>query len=312
MIWSAQAPANLALIKYMGKFSPHDNMATNPSLSYTLDNLQSFVQLECSHQAYDSWEPLDHPNGIESYLNTAQQQKYLAHLQRLKAQYQYQGTFIVRSCNNFPANAGLASSASSFAALSICAMEALSELTQQPKLNRLDLAHISRLGSGSSCRSFFGPWVLWEQANIQTVPIPYQHLIHKTILVSQAPKAISSSQAHIRVASSPNYPKRGQRARVRLQQLLSAFNTNNWQQVFQIVWDEFRDMHQLFNSCQQPFSYLTKASENVLNCLQDYWQTYQDGPLVTVDAGPNIHLLFRSDQSPTELENQLTPHYAII
>lgn len=311
MIWSAQAPANLALIKYMGKISAHDNRATNPSLSYTLNHLQSFVELETSHEAYDRWAPLNRAHCPIPSFNPAQQKKYLTHLQRLKDRYQYQDTFIVRSCNNFPANAGLASSASSFAALSLCAMQALAELTQKPTLSPLELAHISRLGSGSSCRSFFSPWTLWDDNNIQAIALPYPNLVHKSILISQAPKPISSSEAHIRITSSPYYAERATRARQRLTDLLAAFKDHNWSQAFNIVWDEFRDMHQLFSTCQQPFAYLDQSAEEVLTYLQHYWQTHQDGPLVTVDAGPNIHLLFRSQACAAEIQQALK-HYVII
>jgi len=46
MQWFAQAPANIALIKYMGKKDPQKNLPGNPSLSYSLDNLLSNVMLE--------------------------------------------------------------------------------------------------------------------------------------------------------------------------------------------------------------------------------------------------------------------------
>ncbi len=46
MQWFAQAPANIALIKYMGKKDNEKNIPDNPSLSYTLNNLLSSVVLE--------------------------------------------------------------------------------------------------------------------------------------------------------------------------------------------------------------------------------------------------------------------------
>jgi len=53
----------------------------------------------------------------------------------------------------------------------------------------------------------------------------------------------------------------------------------------------------LFPTCDKPFSYITDESTKVLNSLQDVWQSTGDGPLITMDAGPNIHLLYREDQS---------------
>lgn len=48
MNWLAHAPANIALIKYMGKKDENANSPDNPSLSYTLNNLISTVRLETS------------------------------------------------------------------------------------------------------------------------------------------------------------------------------------------------------------------------------------------------------------------------
>lgn len=46
MYWLAHAPANIALIKYMGKKDDNSNSPDNPSLSYTLNELKSTVRLE--------------------------------------------------------------------------------------------------------------------------------------------------------------------------------------------------------------------------------------------------------------------------
>ena len=42
---------------------------------------------------------------------------------------------------------------------------------------------------------------------------------------------------------------------------------------------------------------MTEKSEAALTSLSDLWQREGDGPLVTMDAGPNIHLLYRKDQA---------------
>ena len=58
MHWLAHAPANIALIKYMGKKDESSNNPDNSSLSYTLNNLLSTVKLEKIDSAHDVWEPL--------------------------------------------------------------------------------------------------------------------------------------------------------------------------------------------------------------------------------------------------------------
>lgn len=55
-------------------------------------------------------------------------------------------------------------------------------------------------------------------------------------------------------------------------------------------------MHALFDTSNPAFSYITPNSLITLRWLQGEWTKAGDGPLITMDAGPNIHLLFRSDQ----------------
>ena len=56
--WTAEAPSNIALIKYMGKKNTELNLPDNPSISYTLPHLLTKVQIELTDYPEDSWEPL--------------------------------------------------------------------------------------------------------------------------------------------------------------------------------------------------------------------------------------------------------------
>jgi diphosphomevalonate decarboxylase len=75
-----------------------------------------------------------------------------------------------------------------------------------------------------------------------------------------------------------------------------ALESKDWPKAYRITWREFQDMHALFTTAQPPFSYMSARSEEVLQNVQKFWQKEGDGPLVTMDAGPNIHLLYRPDQ----------------
>lgn len=296
MYWVAHAPANIALIKYMGKKDEGINAADNPSLSYTLNNLLSTVKLQEISGDVDRWELLKIPGAAEFSLSATGEKKFLNHLTRLKNYFNYKGAFLVQSANNFPHSSGMASSASSFAALTRCATLALADLTHQALPGDLQQALWSREGSGSSCRSFFEPWVMWQGDDIYPVELPYEQLIHQVILINEAAKDVSSSEAHKRVKTSPHYSRRGERVTENLQELLKALKNQNWSKAYEITWREFMDMHELFATAQKPFSYITDESRAVLSSLQLFWERKGDGPIVTMDAGPNIHLLYRLDQ----------------
>ncbi|WP_058534703.1 diphosphomevalonate/mevalonate 3,5-bisphosphate decarboxylase family protein [Legionella saoudiensis] len=297
MHWLAHAPANIALIKYMGKKDESSNNPDNSSLSYTLNNLLSTVKLEQIDSEQDAWEPLVVPGQVKFALSELGEKKFLNHLARIKKYFNYEGSFLVQSCNNFPHSSGMASSASSFAALTRCAVFALAELTQRELPTVEEQASLSRLGSGSSCRSFHSPWVLWQNDNtVKPIELPYPELIHQVVVISAEQKAVSSSEAHKLVKSSELYETRAERAEENLTRLLNAFMAKDWGEAYQICWREFQDMHQLFNTCAQPFSYISSNSLGVLNDLQQLWDKKGDGPIVTMDAGPNIHLMYRPDQ----------------
>lgn len=298
--WRAEAPANIALIKYMGKVPGGSQLPVNSSLSYTLNHLRSVVELVSHSGDKDIWQPLREEDIVESVLSEAGVERFLKHFDFLKSQLQIKGQFIISSGNTFPADCGLASSASSFAALTKVAhalaleqgldREAVESLSQQ------EVSYLSQKGSGSSCRSFFSRWALWRDRGAVAVKLPYENLLHQVVLVEQSRKAVSSSEAHNRVVTSELFTGRPARAENRLQKLLTAMNAQNWREAHDLVWAEFWDMHALFETSQPPFGYFQQGSFKVLELVREVWLSKGDGPLVTMDAGANVHLLYRPDQ----------------
>lgn len=291
------APSNIALIKYMGKIEGTGNKPTNASLSYTLENLKTFVRLTELDGDLDQWKPLVREDLEKIDLSEKGQQRFIKHLQNLKEKWGVQKSFLVESANNFPSDCGLASSASSFAALTLAAAEMFQKLNPQPwGADKKVLSELSRQGSGSSCRSLFSPWALWKEEYAQPMNLPVQNLHHIVVVVEASKKEVSSSEAHKLVTTSPRFHGRPERAELRLVDLSQALQFNDWHMARQIVWDEFIDMHRLFETSQPAFSYMTEASRAVLEDCQKFWNKWQDGPLVTMDAGANVHMLFRNDQ----------------
>lgn len=291
------APSNIALIKYMGKIEGTGNKPTNASLSYTLENLRTYVRLTEIDGSQDLWKPLVREDLETINLSEKGQQRYLQHLKNLKDKWQIQKSFLIESANNFPSDCGLASSASSFAALTLAAAEMFQKLNPQSwGLDMKILSELSRQGSGSSCRSLFSPWALWKHEYAEPMALPVTNLHHLVVVVEASKKEVSSSEAHKLVTTSPRFTGRVERAELRLADLSQALQFNDWHMARQIVWDEFVDMHRLFETSAPPFSYMTEASKQVLEDCQKFWNKWQEGPLVTMDAGANVHMLFRNDQ----------------
>ncbi|MGB5619602.1 MAG: diphosphomevalonate decarboxylase [Desulfobacterales bacterium] len=149
MIASSIAHPNIALVKYWGKSDWSRNLPAVGSISVTLSQLETRTTVEVRR-------------GLQSdrlYINgntvgpdqTRRMASFLDEIRRIA------GTDLcceVHSRNSFPTAAGLASSASGFAALTLAATRAFG-LTLQPK----ELSALARLGSGSAARSIYGGFV---------------------------------------------------------------------------------------------------------------------------------------------------------
>ena len=283
-IWTKSAPSNIALIKYMGKEG--ENIPTNVSLSYTLSKFTTTVNL----QTAKSCDEFINEDGW----NALQIEKFINHLKYIKKLLNFSGFFRIKSHNNFPHSVGVASSASSFAALTKVAYAAICEIQQKKLPDAHCMSEISRRGSGSSCRSFFSPWSIWRGEFAEPLDLKIGNLEHDLILITREAKKIFSSQAHQLVRSSLLFQGRKERAENRCRHLINALKCNDWRDAHQICWEEFHDMHALFETSSPHFSYIMPQTVFILNSVEEFWRKHNDGPIATLDAGPNVHLLWRN------------------
>lgn len=312
MKWQASAPSNIALIKYMGKLGSQGNVSSNSSISYTLNHLQTFVEITKHNE--DSWQPLSLPGQNTPTISAQGQARFLNHFAFLKQEFGLKGNYLVRSNNNFPSDCGLASSASSFAALTLATYKTAKDQNPQLDLTLTQLANLSRQGSGSSCRSLFTPWSIWDTAGARDIDLPFGDLHHQVVVISDQIKSVSSSEAHKRINSSLLSQERTSRAEKRLANLINAIKNQDWKTSYEIIWADFWDMHALFETSHPPFGYMSAGSLTALRIAQEPWQKNGDGPWITMDAGPNVHLLFRNDQKELakNIEKELRKVFQVI
>ena len=144
----AVAHPNIALVKYWGKAQRAGNVPAVPSLSITLDTLTSDTHVALLDSERDDVEL----NGAPALASVAE--RVGGFLDLVRAQAGDTRRARVTTVNNFPTAAGLASSASGFAALALAATQAYG-LT----LNGKALSALARQGSGSAARSLYGGFV---------------------------------------------------------------------------------------------------------------------------------------------------------
>lgn len=145
---TATACANIALVKYWGKRDAALNLPARGSLSATIDALKTHTTVEVIDAPHD-----------ELFLDGVQKsgravERITKHVDLVRAMVGRDVRVRVTSTNSFPTAAGLASSASGFAALAVGAARALG-LHATPS----ELSVLARRGSGSAARSIFGGFV---------------------------------------------------------------------------------------------------------------------------------------------------------
>jgi diphosphomevalonate decarboxylase len=145
---TALAHPNIALVKYWGKRDDTLNLPASGSLSITLDGLHTRTSVR--------FDPALGEDDIElnGRCDEAESRKISAFLDLLRTRAGIATRARVASANDFPTGAGLASSASGFAALVVAADRALGMGLDASSLSRL-----ARRGSGSAARSIFGGFV---------------------------------------------------------------------------------------------------------------------------------------------------------
>ena len=311
--FAASAPSNIAVIKYMGKRVGPDGIPapTNSSLSLTLPGFRTHVrvsELKEQPSGVISWAPFRGAGLKAPELSDAGKAKFVDHTKRSfeSLGFKPKTGILIESANDFPSDCGLASSASSFAALTLGVAGFCGQAIEEQGV-RLRLAEISRQGSGSSCRSFFEPWCQWSDQGVSAVQgLPdFSSLFHVAIVVDDSKKRVSSSEAHKRVASSLLFQGRPERAEQRLRLVLDCLRrvggqdgVSAWNRAANLIWAESWDMHALFETSEVPFGYFTAESQRVLSLIRDiaskHAATLADFriPIVTMDAGPNVHLIF--------------------
>jgi len=341
-VFSARAPSNIALIKYMGKKDGVMNLPENGSISMTLNSLCSVAEISLSGSANLAstfsdrvrWVserpqsfhelPLEVPvlddRGISKLVRHAE--KVVSATREIFPRFglecgeiaspENREILVFRTANTFPQASGIASSASSFATITLatalaCARDrnVFESTWRMDSVFREEWARISRQGSGSSCRSLEGPWVMWEDECVQVLPSQMPPMAHFVLLVSDQQKKVSSSEAHARVKTSPLWEKRPERVVQRLVNMKQALAKGDVSTVARIAWEDSWEMHSLFHTCSEPFSYWEPGSMAILQELAP-WVIGAHGassvgtgfmtPIVTMDAGPNVHVIVDATQ----------------
>jgi diphosphomevalonate decarboxylase len=287
------APSNIAFVKYWGARDLAQALPMNASISMTLTEC---VTLSTVAFADGSDEPdrieLVDQDGSFSPPPMSFRERALAHLDRIRRWARRDGSFRLATRNSFPTGAGIASSASGFAALTLASTKALGLSLTTPELS--DLARMS--GSGSAARSVLGGYVLWspegEGAGHAEAIAPASHWDLRDViaLVDHGEKDVSSLDGHRVAASSPHFETRQRILPQRLALVRRAIHERDLQALGPILEEEAIELHLIAMSSKPPIFYWKPGTVQVLERLRSL---RRDGLFAwaTMDAGANVHVI---------------------
>ncbi len=281
------APSNIALCKYWGKRDAELNLPINSSLSISLAHLGSRTKISIS-DSDQVWL-----NGSRVSADDKFAAKVIAFVDLFRRGADH--CIKVETENNIPTAAGLASSASGFAALML-AVDRFYGLNLEPQV----LSAFARMGSGSASRSLYNGFVEWQMGiredGMDSFALPldcrWDDLRIGLVKVSTAEKAVDSRSGMNRTVDTAHlYQSWPLQAATDLERLHRAISEKNFTQLGETAEQNALSMHATMIASWPPLLYWQPDS---VAAMQTIWQARADGVEVyfTMDAGPNIKLLF--------------------
>ncbi|MFE3252560.1 diphosphomevalonate decarboxylase [Streptomyces sp. NPDC059209] len=293
---TAVAHPNIALIKYWGKRDEPLVLPWTSSLSMTLDLFPTTTRVRLDPGAGHDAAAL---NGVPATGETLR--RITAFLQLVRETAGSGRRAVVDTRNTVPTGAGLASSASGFAALAVAAAAAYGL-----DLDATALSRLARRGSGSASRSVFGGFAVWHagpddgtaaEADLGSYaePVPAADIDPALVVavVDAGPKDVSSREAMRRtVGTSPLFRPWAASSADDLAGMRAALRRGDIDAVGEIAERNALGMHATMLAARPAVRYLSPATvtvlDRVLHLRREGVAAYS-----TMDAGPNVKVLCR-------------------
>ena len=318
-----QAPSNIALVKYWGKYGPQ--LPKNPSISFTLSKCVTTTSVIFSPKKeggtrfdflFDQKKQADFHPKIEQFLD-----RITPYFPALEDHH-----LSISSQNSFPHSSGIASSASAMAALAMCIVDFEKQhhpdWSDQAMLQKASF--LARLGSGSAARSISGPTMIWGQSNAFSnssdlyaiAPQVDWHPVFKDyqdtiLIVDKGVKKVSSTVGHGLMNGHPFATQRFQQAHHHLEQLKTALTTGDLDQFIDLAEAEALALHAMMMTSNPRFVLMQPNTLALLNKIWDFRAQTACPLCFTLDAGANVHLLYPLEERVTVMDfikNELLSH----
>lgn len=284
---TALSHPNIAFIKYWGNRDQQLRIPENGSISMNLGGLTTRTSVTFLPSLENDELIL-----AGKAISGPALQRVSAFLTRVRVMANLNLFARVESANNFPTGAGIASSASAFAALSLAASQAAGLVLTEKELSRL-----ARTGSGSACRSVPGGFVEWQAGSddltsyaFSIAPPEHWDLVDCIAIVSHSHKPTGSTEGHQLARSSPLQECRLADVERRLDQCRTAICEKQFHLLAEVVEQDSNMMHAvMLTSCPSLIYWEPATLEIMKNVIE--WRQSGLPVFYTIDAGANVHVL---------------------
>jgi diphosphomevalonate decarboxylase len=175
-------------------------------------------------------------------------------------------------------------------------------------------SYLARLGSGSACRSIWGPVVVWGETpsipeasqeygwssdRVHPVFADFQDTI---LLIDQGQKSVSSTVGHQLMVGHPFAEARFKQAHKHLEQMMEVLAQGDLGRFVDLVEREALTLHALMMASNPSFVLMKPATLAVIEKIRAYRKATQHPVCFTLDAGANVHVLYPKSISKTVLQ----------
>lgn len=293
----AVAQSNIALAKYWGKSDLASNTPAVPSLSMTLEGMQTRTSV--------TFDPLLGADELQldgQLVTGRAQARVVKLLDEVRAEADTTLFARVVSHNDFPTAAGLASSASGFAALALAARAAAGLADDAARAS--DLA---RRASASAARSLYGGYVALDAAPSPARRVaPAEHLPLELLVAvtQQGPKDVGSTEGmeHTR-RTSPYYDAWLEAAPALMARIEAAVRAADFETLGPLIEQSALLMHASMWGAAPAIVYFSPTTLAVMQAVK---ALRSQGVLAycTMDAGPHVKVVTRPNDA-TRVEQVL-------
>ena len=284
---TAIAHPNIAFIKYWGNRDATLRIPLNSSISMNLAGLETRTTARFDESLSSDGFFLNGQAQAGKPLSRVS--TFLDVIRRLAVLSRFAQ---VESENNFPLGAGIASSASAFAALALAG-----SLAAGLNLSEKDLSRLARLGSGSAARSIPTGFVEWQAGQSDADSFAFSiagpehwNLVDLVTIVDPLEKAVGSSEGHNLAVTSPLNKLRQAGVKARLAICREAILMRDFAAFAEVVEADSNWMHAVMRTSNPPLYYWRPETEVILGHVLA-WRKAGHAVCATVDAGPNVHVL---------------------